>query len=59
MSNEEISTIISCIENIKDKLKSIELEILRDNPYDGYILEKITPIVRDSKCIENICKKGE
>lgn len=57
MSNEEISRIIGCIENIKDKLNSIEIEILRDNPYNGYILEKIIPIINDSLCIKNIVEE--
>lgn len=59
MEEWERDKIKSCIFNIQDKLEAINKEIELEKPYKYYILEKIEPILFDSKCIKSICESEE
>lgn len=49
----------NCAYTIFDNSQAIMLECNRDNPYGGYLLEKIKIIENDLKVIKNECMKGD
>lgn len=59
LSNEEKEFINECLDNIKDKLRAIKMEMERDIQSRYYLKEKIDSIVWDSQVIQNICSKEE
>lgn len=40
-----------CVYNIQDKLDAIKSELMKPNPYPGYIKEKAQPILNDIQVI--------
>ena len=51
----EKARAIGCVENIKDKLVAIEMELNKTKPFKDYISEKINSICWDSNCIKLMC----
>lgn len=54
----DINQLRSCAYNILDNAQAIMMECNRENPYGGYLLEKIKPIENDLQVIKNQCMKG-
>lgn len=48
----------NCAYIVLDNAQAIMMECNRDNPYGGYILEKIRVIENDLKIIKEQCMKG-
>lgn len=46
-----------CAYTILDNAQSIMAEAVKENPYTGYLLEKIKPIENDIEVIKNMCVK--
>ena len=57
LNEEEKESARMCISNIEDKLLSIKNEISLNMSYKGYLLEKLKPILNDTKCLINICEE--
>lgn len=49
----------SCAYTILDNAQAIIMECNRDNPYEGYLLQKIKIIENDLEVIKEECMKGE
>lgn len=49
----------SCAYTILDNAQAIMMECNRNEPYGGYLLEKIRPIENDLKVIKEECMKGD
>ena len=47
----------SCAYTILDNAQAIMMEVNREKPYGGYLLEKIKPIENDLQVIKNQCMK--
>ena len=48
----------NCAYTILDNAQAIMMECNRDNPYGGYLLEKIRVIENDLKVIKEQCMRG-
>lgn len=57
LNEEEKESARMCISNIEDKLLSIKNEISLNMSYKNYLLEKLQPILNDTKCLINICEE--
>ena len=57
--NIDIKKLRNCAYTILDNAQAIMMECHNENPYPGYLLEKIKPIENDLKVIKSICMKGE
>ena len=57
--NYNFNKLRSCAYTILDNAQAIMMECHNENPYPGYLLEKIKPIENDIKVIKSICMKGE
>lgn len=55
----DINKLRSCAYTILDNAQAIMMECNRENPYGGYLLEKIKPIENDLQVIKNQCMKGD
>lgn len=55
MNNERIR---NCAYTILDNAQAVMMEANRENPYGGYLLEKIKPIENDLKVIKEECLRG-
>lgn len=54
-----LNKLRNCAYTILDNAQAIMMECHNENPYPGYLLEKIKPIENDIKVIKSICLKGE
>lgn len=48
----------NCAYIVLDNAQAVMMECNRDNPYGGYLLEKIRVIENDIKVIKNECMRG-
>lgn len=55
----DVNQLRNCAYTILDNAQAIMMEVNKENPYGGYILEKIKPIENDLKVIKSQCMKGE
>lgn len=55
----DIDRIRNCAYTILDNAQAVMMECNRENPYAGYLLEKIRPIENDLQVIKEECLKGE
>ncbi len=55
----DVNQLRNCAYTILDNAQAIMMEANRENPYGGYLLEKIKPIENDLQIIKNQCMKGE
>lgn len=53
----EIERANMCIANIKDKMQSVDFEVLGRKPYKLYLLEKLNSVLHDVNCLINMCEK--
>lgn len=49
----------NCAYTILDNAQAVMMEVNRDKPYGGYLLEKLKIIENDVKCLKSECMKGE
>lgn len=59
MENYNLNKLRNCAYTILDNAQAIMMECHNENPYPGYLLEKIKPIENDLKVIKSICLKGD
>lgn len=57
MDNYQKNKALDCIYNIYDRLDGIKHELSLDNPYIGYLQEKIKPALHDMNVLNEIIKK--
>lgn len=50
----DINKLRDCAYTILDNAQAIMMEANRENPYKGYLLEKIKPIENDLSVIKNM-----
>lgn len=53
-----VKIISECTYTILDNAQAIMSECNRENPYSGYILEKIKPIENDIQVIKEQCSRS-
>lgn len=54
----DVNRLRNCAYTILDNAQAVMMECNSDNPYGGYLLEKIRIIENDLKVIESQCMKG-
>lgn len=54
-----LNRITGCMYTINDMVNAINMELLRDKPYSGYILEKAKHILNDIQVIIEECKEDK
>lgn len=59
LSEDEVRRAKSCVYNIKDKLQAVETELSQDRAYCSYLVEKLEPILNDTKVILSMCRKDD
>lgn len=59
LNDWEKKKVNMCLTNIVDKIGAIQIEIIGDKAYKGYLLEKITSALHDMQVIKNICEREE
>lgn len=59
LSDEEKKRIQSCLNNIIDKIKAIQVELCGDKAYKFYLAEKSESALNDIKVINHICGEEE
>lgn len=57
MDDYQKNKALDCIYNIYDRLDGIKHELSLDNPYIGYLQEKIEPALHDMNVLNEIIKK--
>lgn len=55
----DIQKARNCAYTILDNAQAVMMEVNRDKPYGGYLLEKLRIIENDVKCLKSECMKGE
>lgn len=53
-----VKVLSECAYTILDNAQAIMTECNRENPYSGYLLEKIKPIENDLQVIKEQCLRG-
>lgn len=53
-----VKRISECAYTILDNAQAIMTECNKENPYSGYLLEKINPIENDLQVLKEECLRG-
>lgn len=59
MEEYEFNKALSCIYTIQTNLDSLKQAMLCKNPYAKYCLEKLNPILNDTKCLISLFEGGK
>ena len=52
----EIQRAKMCVSNLVDKIRAIDIEMLKSNPHKSYLNEKLQSILWDTNVLIEICK---
>lgn len=56
LSELEIERAKMCVSNLVDKIRAIDIEMLKSNPHKSYLNEKLQSILWDTNVLIEICK---